>query len=100
MVFLKRQNLDPYRFCHENWRLEKYEEMFEMMGALITVKQSGYDYNTPLKGPKHGPYETVFNKTTGKEMQVCLCEMCGKKNIHKPPGPAPNKRFKSNTDIC
>ena len=58
------------------------------------------DLNTELKGVKHGPYETVVDTETGKEKQVCVCHMCGKKSIHKPPGPAPNKRIKSNTDLC
>ena len=80
VAVLKRQNLDPYKFCHENWRLENYKEMFEEMGALITVKHSGYELNTELKGVKHGPYETVVDKETGKERQVCLCDMCGKKS--------------------
>ena len=72
--------------------------MFESMGVLSTVKQSGYELNTEFKG--HGPYGTVVDKETGKERQVCLCDMCGKKSIHTPPSPAPNKRLKINTDLC
>ena len=76
VAVLKRRNLDLYKFSHDNWRLEKHKEMFEMMGALITVKESGYELNPNLKPPKHGPYETVVDKTTGKEKIVCVCIMC------------------------
>ena len=99
VAVLKRRNLDLYKFSHDNWRLEKHKEMFEMMGALITVKESGYELNPNLKPPKHGPYETVVDKKSGKEKIVCMCIMCGKKNIHKQPGPAQHTRIRSSTDL-
>jgi len=41
VAVLKQRNQDPYKFCHDNWRQEKYQEMFETMGELIIVKESG-----------------------------------------------------------
>ena len=55
--------------------------------------------NPELKPPPHGPYRTVVDKKTGKEKTVCLCTMCGKKNIHKQPGPAQHTRIRSSTDL-
>ena len=69
------------------------------MGVLSTVKEYGYESDPNLKGPKHGPYETILDKTTGKEKTICLCTMCGKKNIHKQPGPAQHTRIRSSTDL-
>ena len=99
VAVLKQRNQDPYKFCHDNWRQEKYQEMFETMGELITVKESGYELNPELKPPPHGPYRTVVDKKTGKEKTVCLCTMCGKKNIHKQPSPAQHTRIISRTDL-
>ena len=52
-------------------------------GSIETkeIGDYGYESDPNLKGPKHGPYETILDKTTGKEKTVCLCTMCGKKNI-------------------
>ena len=55
--------------------------------------------NPELKPPPHGPYRTVVDKKTGKEKTVCLCTMCGKKNIHKQPSPAQHTRIISRTDL-
>ena len=99
VAVLKQQKQDPYKFWHDNWRQEKYQEMFETMGELITVKESGYELNPELKPPQHGPYGTVVDKKAGKEKTVCLCTMCGKKNIHKQPSPAQHTRIISRTDL-
>ncbi|MBT5637957.1 MAG: SWIM zinc finger family protein [Candidatus Peribacter sp.] len=100
VAVLKRRNISPYEFCGDMWRRGKYQEMFENMGELITVKESGYDLNPEFKPPLHGPYGTVVATMTGKEIQVCLCTMCGKKSIHKQPGPAQHARIKSSTDLA
>ena len=64
------------------------------MGNLTCIKLSGYELDPEIKPPKHRPYEIIFDKQTEKDIEVCLCTMCGKKNIHKTPGPPRNARIK------
>ena len=58
-----------------------------------------YHLNGNIKPPLHGPFEEIIDKETGKSTIVCLCQMCGKKNLHKIPGPPQNARLKRNTDL-
>ena len=95
----KRRNLDPLVLVGNNWKLENYRKMYNEMGNLASIKLSEYDSNREMKPPKHGPFTTVFDKKTEKDVEVCLCKMCGKKNIHKTPGPPSNARIKSNIDL-
>ena len=93
IALCKRRNLDPLVLVGNNWKLENYCKMYHEMGNLTCIKLSGYELDPKIKQPKHGPYGTVFDKKTEKEIEVCLCKMCGKKNIHKTPGPPRNARI-------
>ena len=95
----KRRNLDPLVLVGKNWKMENYHNMYDEMGNLKCIKLSGYELDPEIKPPKHGPYTTIFDKKTGKDIEVCLCKMCGKKNIHKTPGPPRNARIKSKIDL-
>ena len=99
IALMKRRKLNPARFTHENWTLERYKEMFEVMGELRCVKYAPYELDETIKPPKHGPFEKIFDSTSEKEIEVCLCEFCGKKSIHKVRGPPKNARVRSSTDL-
>ena len=64
VALLKRRNISPFEFCGDMWGREKYQEMFENMGELIIVKESGYNLNPEFKPPIHGSYETIADPTT------------------------------------
>ncbi len=83
----------------ENWTLKRYKEMFEVMGELRCIKYAPYELDETIKPPRHGPFEKIFDSTSEKEIEVCLCKFCGKKSIHKVRGPPKNARIKSSTDL-
>ena len=65
----------------------------EMSTTLLDSNH--YELDPEIKPPEHGPYEIICDEETEKEIEVCLRKICGKKNIHKTPGPPPNAKIKS-----
>ena len=75
----KRRNLDPLVLIGNNWKLENYRKMYHQIGYFKRIKLSGYEFDPKIKQPKHGPYGTVFDKKTEKEIEFCLYKCVAKK---------------------
>ena len=93
-LYLRRHE-DPRDHVAPRYKLQTYRLMFQVMDLQPPVTQAqliARGRNESIKEPAHGEETTIFDKKTQRDITVCLCQFCGKKNVHKKPGPGQTAR--------
>ena len=71
----------------------KWIELFSKK-LIPEMKKAGIVVETAWMDKENSKFIWVRSYgSTEKDIEVCLCKMCGKKNIHKTPGPPRNARI-------